>query len=318
MQWGKILGVTSAGRLDEKTRDGSIGEFIRVNEALHEKKIAEIADQIAEHRSSVRAVLIAGPSSSGKTTFTKRLSLQLKAEGFEPQLLSVDDYFLDREHTPRDEEGNYDFETVHALDVALLNEHLLQLLDGREIEPPSFDFKVGKRRGSGTTISLGERGILLMEGIHCLNDELTPRIDSAAKFKIYVSALTQLNLDDHNRIPTTDNRLLRRLVRDNQFRGHSALDTLGMWPSVRRGEGRNIFPYQDSADVAFNSALDYEVGVLKKHAEPLLQMVKPHHAEYGEAIRLLTFLGDFANIPDKYVPGFSILREFVGDSGFHY
>ena len=318
MQWGEILGVTSAGRLDEKTRDGSIAEFIRVNEALHEKKIAAIADQIAQRRDSVRAVLIAGPSSSGKTTFAKRLLLQLKAQGFLPQPLSVDDYFLDREHTPRDEDGNYDFESVYALDVDLLNKHLLTLLDGGEIEPPSFDFRSGSRVGSGTTITLGTRGILVMEGIHCLNDELTPRIDAAAKFKIYVSALTQLNLDDHNRIPTTDNRLLRRLVRDNQFRGHSALDTLGMWPSVRRGEGRNIFPYQDSADVAFNSALDYEVGILKKHAEPLLQMVKPHHAEYGEAIRLMTFLGDFANIPDKFVPDFSILREFIGDSGFHY
>jgi uridine kinase len=316
-QWGKILGVTSAGTLNRKSRDGTIGEFIRINEALHDRKIAAIAGQIAD-RKEVRAVLVAGPSSSGKTTFAKRLALQLQAQGITPLPLSADDYFVSRDRTPLDEEGNPDFESIHALDIELLNQHLLDLCAGKPVEIPSFNFRSGSRRRSGKRLTMGEHSILLMEGIHCLNDALTPRISADTKFKVYVSALTQLNLDDHNRIPTTDNRLLRRLVRDHKYRGHSALDTLGMWPSVRRGEERNIFPYQDTADAAFNSALDYEVAILKKHAEPLLQIVKPHHEVYDEAVRMLSFLADFANIPDKPVPGFSILREFIGDSGFHY
>lgn len=317
-EWATILGITSVGRLNQKVVDGSIQDFIRVNEALHEKKIADIAGMIAERRDSVRVVLIAGPSSSGKTTFTKRLAIQLSAQGLEPRLVSVDDYFVSREDTPLDEEGNYDFESVHAIDVPLLNEHLLEVFRGDEVQLPRFDFRSGSRSFTGEKIRLGDRGILLMEGIHCLNDELTPRIDPANKFKVYISALTQLNLDDHNRISTTDNRLVRRMVRDYQFRGHSALDTLTMWPSVRRGERKNIFPFQDSADIAFNSALDYELGVLKKHAEPLLRRVKPFHEAYNEAIRMLTFLDNFTNIPDKLVPDYSIVREFVGDSGFHY
>ncbi|MFW5776972.1 MAG: nucleoside kinase [Spirochaetota bacterium] len=317
-EWASILGITSVGRLNQEVVDGSIQDFIRINEALHEKKIADIAARVAERRDSVRVVLIAGPSSSGKTTFTKRLAIQLSAQGLQPHLISVDDYFVDREQTPRDEEGNYDFESVHAIDVPLLNEHLLDIFAGKEVQLPRFDFRSGSRTFTGETIRMGERGILLMEGIHCLNDELTPRIRPENKFKVYISALTQLNLDDHNRISTTDNRLVRRIVRDYQFRGHSALDTLNMWPSVRRGERKNIFPYQDSADTAFNSALDYELGILKKHAEPLLRRVKPFHEAYNEAIRMLTFLDNFTNIPDKLVPDDSIVREFVGDSGFHY
>ncbi|MFW5788481.1 MAG: nucleoside kinase [Spirochaetota bacterium] len=317
-KWGTILGITSVGRLNQKVVDGSIQDFIRVNEALHEKKIADIAETVADRRDSVRVVLIAGPSSSGKTTFTKRLAIQLAAKGLQPRLISVDDYFVSREETPLDDEGNYDFESVHAIDIPLLNEHLLRILGGEEVQVPRFDFRTGSGSFTGETIRLDERGILLMEGIHCLNDALTPRIDPENKFRIYVSALTQLNLDDHNRISTTDNRLVRRIVRDHQFREHSALDTLTMWPSVRRGERKNIFPFQDSADVAFNSALDYELGVLRKRAEPLLRRVKPFHEAYNEAVRMLTFLDNFTNIPDKLVPDYSIVREFVGDSGFHY
>lgn len=316
--WGQILGVTSAGRLNDVVSGKSVASFVAVSEALQEKKITRIADQIAERSEAVKVVLIAGPSSSGKTTFTKRLAIQLTVLGLDPIQISLDDYFVDRERTPRDADGNYDFESVRALDIELINDHLNTLFVGEEVELPSFDFKVGRRVASGRSLTLGKRGILLMEGIHGLNDELTPRIDATRKYKVYVSALTQLNLDDHNRIPTTDNRLIRRMVRDSQFRGHSALDTLRMWPSVRRGESRNIFPYQETADSAFNSALDYELGVLKKHAEPLLQHVKPYHDVYNEAVRLRTFLANFTNIPDKIVPDFSILREFIGDSGFHY
>jgi uridine kinase len=317
-EWASILGITSVGRLNQKTVDGSVSEFIRVNEALQEKKIADIAATIADRKESVRVVLIAGPSSSGKTTFTKRLAIQLSAQGLRPHLMSVDDYFVSREDTPRDEDGNYDFENIHAIDIPLLNEHLLDIFAGNEVRLPKFDFRSGTRDFTGETIRMGERGILLMEGIHCLNDELTPRIERDRKFKVYISALTQLNVDDHNRISTTDNRLIRRMVRDYQFRGHSALDTLTMWPSVRRGERKNIFPFQDSADVAFNSALDYELGVLKKHAEPLLHRVKPFHEAYDEAVRMQSFLSNFTNIPDKLVPDYSIVREFIGDSGFHY
>jgi uridine kinase len=323
-EWGRVLGVTSVGRLNDRVREGTIAEFIAVNEALQERKIANIAQTVAEQRNgsgahdSAGVVLIAGPSSSGKTTFTKKLAVQLSALGLQPALLSVDDYFVDREHTPKDENGEYDFESIHALDVPLLNEHILQLMNGEPVALPRFDFKFGRREESGHTLKLGERGVLLMEGIHCLNDELTPRINRSRKFKIYISALTQLNLDDHNRISTTDNRLVRRMVRDYQFRGHSAADTLRMWPSVRRGEQRNIFPFQDTADVGFNSALDYELGVLKKHAEPLLRQVKPEDPVYNEAVGLAGFLGNFLNIPDKLVPDYSIVREFVGDSGFRY
>ena len=317
-EWGKILGVTSVGSLNSKTRSGEIADFIRVNEALQEKKITAIADEIASRRDDVRIVLIAGPSSSGKTTFTKRLAIQLTVHGLEPTLVSVDDYFVDRDHTPRDADGKPDFESIHALDIELINDHLLALFDRMEVEIPVFDFRTGSRRMEGKPLRLPPRGVLLMEGIHCLNDELTLRIPAERKHKVYVSALTQLNLDDHNRISTTDNRLVRRMVRDYQFRGHTALDTLNMWPSVRRGEQRNIFPYQETADSAFNSALDYELAILKKHAEPLLMQVKPMHEVYNEAVRLYSFLTNFTNIPDKLVPSYSILREFIGDSGFRY
>ncbi|MFP4551128.1 MAG: nucleoside kinase [Spirochaetales bacterium] len=317
-EWGRILGITSVGRLNQKVVDSQIQGFVQINEALHEKKISDIAKQIVAKEPKPWLVLIAGPSSSGKTTLTKKLSLQLSAQGKRPVLISVDNYFVNREDTPKDEHGDYDFERIQAIDIELFNDHLLRLEQGETVEVPEFDFRSGMRKYSGNYVALPEGGILLVEGIHCLNDELTPRVNSEQKFKVYVSALTQLNLDDRNRISTTDNRLIRRMVRDCQFRGHSAEDTLSMWPSVRRGERKSIFPFQDSADAAFNSALDYELGVLKAHAEPLLRRVKPESENYTEAVRLAAFLSNFTNIADKFVPEYSILREFIGDSGFHY
>lgn len=317
-QWGKILGVGSAGQLSELTRTGGIREFIRVAEALHDKRIGEIADRISERQNAVRVVLIAGPSSSGKTTFTKKLAVQLTACGLRPISIGLDDFFVEREQTPRDADGNYDFEHIQAIDIPVLNETLLHLFAGKTVEMPEFDFKTGSRRYGGHTLQLPQQGVLLIEGIHGLNPDLVPRIARDQTYKVYVSALTQLNLDDHNRVPTTDNRLIRRLVRDHQFRGYSAVETLSRWPSVRRGENRNIFPFQDSADSAFNSALDYELGVIKSYAAPLLQEVKPYHEVYHEAIRLSSFLSNFTRIPEKYVPEHSILREFIGGSGFKY
>ncbi len=316
--WGKILKVNSVGSLNERIREGQIKEFIQVAEALQDKKIAQIADRVTEKKGQIRVVLIAGPSSSGKTTFSKKLMIQLRVVGRNPVTISLDDYFKGREETPKDESGNYDFEALGALDVALLNDNLLHLLKGEEVEIPSFDFVTGERRKKGNPMKLPERSVLILEGIHGLNDALTPLIDRETKYKIYVSALTQLNLDDHNRIATTDNRLLRRLVRDNQFRGHSALRTLSMWPSVRRGEDRNIFPFQNSADSAFNSALDYELAVLKVYAEPLLATVKPDVPQYQEARALLSFLSNFTPVHPRWVPATSILREFIGESEFTY
>jgi uridine kinase len=316
--WGKVLGVASVGQLNRISAGKGVKDFIYVAEALHNKKIARIADSIYERGKSVKVILIAGPSSSGKTTFTKKLAIELTVHGYTPVMLSLDDYFVPREQTPRDADGNYDFEVLEAIDVELLNQHLLRLFQGEEVQIPVFDFKTGGRRESGKKLILPENGILLIEGIHGLNDRLTPRVPAASKFKVYVSALTQLNLDEHNRVSTTINRLIRRMVRDHQFRGHSALRTLTMWPSVRRGEDKNIFPFQDSADACFNSALDYELGVLKSIAEPLLHTVKPGAEPYHEALRLLSFLEYFIPIPVKYVPPASLLREFVGDSDFKY
>ncbi len=317
-QWGKILGVHTTGRLNDLNGREELVQFINVSEALQDKKIAEIADRISERIDDLKVILIAGPSSSGKTTFAKKLEIQLRVLGLQPVPISLDDYFLPRELTPRDENGEFDFESIHALDIPFLNEQLLQLFRGEEVLLPAFDFKLGGRKETGHPLRLPERGIVVMEGIHGLNDELTSRIARSAKYKVYVSALTQLNLDDHNRIPTTDNRLLRRMVRDHQFRGYSALETLNRWPSVRRGEERNIFPFQNSADTAFNSALDYELGVLKQFVEPLLKTVKPHHPVYHEAVRLTSFLNNFHPIPTRLIPSGSILREFIGGSSFKY
>ena len=316
--WGKILQVGSVGRLDEIVRRGEIQDFIQVAEALQDKKIAEIADRINAQRDRVRVVLIAGPSSSGKTTFSKKLMIQLRVVGRNPVTISLDDYYKPNDQTPLDDEGKRDFEALGALDVELLNHALVGLLNGQEVETPLFDFHAGARKPAGRMMRLPDRAILILEGIHGLNDALTPAIPREGKHKVYVSALTQLNLDDHNRVSTTDNRLVRRMVRDSQFRGHSALKTLQMWPSVRRGEDRNIFPFQNDADSAFNSALDYELAVLKVYADPLLASVKPDAPEYQEARSLLSFLANFAPVHPRWVPPTSILREFIGESAFKY
>lgn len=316
--WGQILGVPSIPRLNEIAQSKDIAHFVQVAETLQEKKLSQLADTISARRDQLKVILIAGPSSSGKTTFTKKLAIHLQVLGFKPRLLSLDDYFVAREDTPKDADGNYDFEALHALDIPLLNQHLVALLDGQEVEIPVFDFKVGHRKESGHKLQLGPRDILLMEGIHGLNNALTPSIPAARKFRIYISALTPLNLDSHNRISTTDNRLIRRLVRDYQFRGYSALHTLKMWPSVRRGEDKNIFPFQEGADAVFNSALDYELAVLKNLAVPLLHTVPPTEKEYTQARLLLDFLENFTPIPVLHVPTFSLLREFLGNSGFKY
>ncbi len=316
--WGKILNVNCVGKLNLLSETREVKPFIRVAEALQDKKISQIADSIYGKRETIRIVLIAGPSSSGKTTFTKKLAIQLRVLGFNPVSISLDDYYLPNDKTPRDENGQPDFEAIEALNIEQLNSHLLDLFDGKEVEIPIFDFKTGRPKENGRALKMSKRNILLVEGIHGLNPKLTSHVPEEKKYKIYISALTQLNLDDHNRIPTTDNRLIRRMVRDHQFRGNSAGDTLRMWPSVRKGENKNIFPFQNMADSAFNSALDYELAVLKIYAEPLLLTVKPSEEVYTEAIRLLSFLKNFSTIPPKHVPDQSILREFIGNSAFSY
>ncbi|WP_175419657.1 nucleoside kinase [Marinitoga sp. 1154] len=319
-EWLKILDVSTVGELNELITKGpnEVIELIRVSEALHEKKYAQIADEIIK-RKNIKIVLIAGPSSSGKTTSAKRLALQLKVNGLKPIPISLDDYFVDREKTPKDENGNYDFESIYALNLELFNTHLQKLLNGEEIELPKFDFVHGRTLKSGKRIKIDDNQILIIEGIHGLNETLTESIPKEFKYKIYVSALTQMNLDSMNRITTTDTRLIRRIVRDFKFRGHSALATLKMWPSVRRGEDRNIFPYQEEADVMFNSNLIYELSVLKIFAEPLLLSVDNSNKEYSEAKRLLKFLDYFLPITElEEIPKKSIIREFIGRSTFKY
>ena len=318
-KWGQLMGVQAVGHLNRLVSQRAIKEYIGISEAFQEKKLLEIADRIYDRRDSLKIVLIAGPSSSGKTTVAKKLSIALKVMGIQPIAISLDNYYLGTELTPLNESGEPDLECLEALDVPYLNEQLLALFCGKEVVLPDYDFRAGKRRETSTKkISLKERTILIIEGIHGLNDALTPAIEPPFKFKLYISALTQLNLDDHNRIPTSDNRLLRRMVRDYQFRGNSAANTIKMWSSVQNGEWKHIFPFQNSADAAFNSALSYELAVLKVYAEPLLHSVKPNMPEYAEAVRLLSFLENFAPIPPQYVPGQSILREFIGESEFKY
>ncbi len=316
-EWGKRLGVTSTASLNEIVSKRKTKEFIDITETLQAKQIADIADKIHE-RKSVKVVLIAGPSSSGKTTTSKKLSMQLKVLGYQPKVIELDTYYLNRGETPKDENGDYDYECLEALDVKQLNEDLVNLFAGKEVKLPSYNFTEGKRFYSGKVTKLEENDILIMEGIHGLNDKLTPLIPKEQKFKIYLSALTQLNLDDHNRIPTSDNRLIRRIVRDSQFRGKTAAETISMWPSVQRGEKLHIFPFQCKADVMLNTALDYELAVLKVYALPLLQCVTPLQKEYAEASRLISFLENFSPIPVTNVPGQSIIREFVGGSEFKY
>ncbi|MGI5174048.1 nucleoside kinase [Treponema sp. OMZ 840] len=315
--WGKMLGVTSAADLNELIATRKVSDFINITETLQNKCIADIADQIKE-RQDVKTVLIAGPSSSGKTTTSKKLSMQLQVLGYQPKVIELDSYYVGRELTPKDENGDYDYEALEALDVAQLNGDLQDLFDGKEIKLPSYDFVKGERYYTGKTMRLDPKNILIMEGIHGLNDKLTPSVHKEHKFKIYLSALTQLNLDDHNRIPTSDNRLIRRIVRDSQFRGKSAADTIKMWPNVQKGERLHIFPFQDNADAMLNTALDYELAVLKIYIEPLLRCVTPLQREYAEAGRLLRFLNNFSPIPANYVPGQSLIREFIGGSDFKY
>ena len=313
--WVSLLGVEYVGSLNRAIRDGRTRELVLVMEALHEGHIAQIAAQIAErHKDGLRLVLIAGPSSSGKTTFSKRLAIQLIAHGLKPYTLEMDSYFVDREKTPRDEHGDYDFEALEALDLPLFNEQLVALTSGQPVRIPHFDFVKGIRSFEKEPVQLSPEHVLIAEGIHGLNPRLVSSLPTQQIFRIYVSALTVLNLDRHNRIPTTDVRLIRRIVRDATFRGYSALDTLARWESVRRGEKRNIFPYQENADVMFNSALVYELAVLRRKAEPLLLQVEPDNAHYNEARRLLSILSWVSPMEDRYVPDNSLLREFIGGS----
>lgn len=286
-----------------------------MQEALQESKIASIAAQIAA-RPEVRFILIAGPSSSGKTTFSHRLSVQLRVNGLVPHPIAVDNYFVDRELTPKDENGNYNFECLEAIDLEKFNQDMTDLLEGKEVQLPTFNFKTGKREYISKPKKLGANDVLVIEGIHCLNDAMTYKLAAENKFKIYISALTQLNIDEHNRIPTTDGRLIRRLVRDARTRGTSAQQTIRMWPSVRRGEEENIFPYQEDADVMFNSALIYELAVLKQYAEPILFGIDKECEEYTEAKRLLKFLEYFVGVGSENIPKNSLLREFVGGGCF--
>lgn len=317
-KWGVQLGVTSAASLNQLIIDRKINDFIDITETLQRKCIADIASDIAS-RKNVRVVLIAGPSSSGKTTTSKKLALELQAIGYKPKVISLDCYYAGHDKTPKDENGNFDFECLEALDIELLNKNLIDLFNGKDVIIPSYDFQTGTQFfEEKNTMSLHPNDILIMEGIHGLNDKLTPKIPSDMKFKIYLSALTQLNLDDHNRISTSDNRLIRRIVRDYQFRGKSAAGTIAMWPSVRKGEELHIFPFQNNADAILNTALDYELSVLKIYAEPLLRCVKPAETEYSEACILLDFLDNFATIDPTAVPDRSIIREFIGGSAFKY
>jgi uridine kinase len=317
-KWGRILGVDTVGRLNDIIYNGQIEEFIRIAESLHEKKISWIADRITERKGMVKLILIAGPSSAGKTTFAKRLETHLRVNGLQTITLAMDDYFVGTERTPLDETGNPDFEHIEAIDLDLFNSHLLALIKGEEIEVPHFNFETRQREYRGRKLKLEPEQIIIVEGIHGLNPRLTEAIPAEHKFKIYVSALTQLNLDNTNRISTTDNRLMRRMVRDYRYRGYSALDTLRRWPSVRRGEKRWVFPYQRGADATFNSALDYELAVLKPYVEPLLMQIKPDVPEYTESRRLTEFLLNFLPVSSKAVPPTSILREYIGGSSYHY
>ena len=312
----EFLHIQTLYKLNRIIRRKKIKEYILLDEALHEKKLAKIADDIVK-REKVKVILIAGPSSSGKTTFAQRLGIQLRLNGLKPVTLSVDNYFVERENNPKDENGNYDFECIEAIDTDLFNDHLLKLLNGEEIEVPTFDFEVGTKRYNGEKMRLKDDQILVIEGIHCLNDRLTPLIPKEQKYKIYISCLTVLNLDFNNRISTTDSRLIRRIVRDNQFRGYSALHTLKMWESVNKGEEKNIFPYQEQADSMFNSSLIYELAVLKDYALPLLKEIDNTNPEYSEAKKLISLLEYFESVPSEYVPTNSLLREFLGGSIFY-
>jgi uridine kinase len=314
-QWAKMLDVPNVGALNDIIAQGKMNELILVQEALQEKRISDIAETIKK-AGKKKFIMIAGPSSSGKTTFSYRLSIQLKAHGLKPHPIAVDNYFVDREKTPKDEQGNFNFEILGAIDIEQFNKDMTDLLNGKTVDIPYFNFVTGQREYKGNYLTLGPEDILVIEGIHGLNDALSYSLPRESKFKIYISALTQLNIDEHNRIPTTDGRLIRRMVRDARTRGASAQKTISMWPSVRRGEDENIFPFQEDADVMFNSALIYELAVLKQYAEPILFGIDRNCPEYVEAKRLLKFLDYFIGAPSEVIPPNSIIKEFVGGSCF--
>lgn len=316
-KWQEILGVRTVGDFNEAVTLGHATDLINVSEALQEKKIAQIADEIAS-RKGVKLVLLAGPSSSGKTTTCKRLSVQLLANGLKPLQISLDDYFINRDETPKDASGEYDYESIYALNLDLINKQFNALFRGEEVELPKYNFQQGKSEKSGKRLKMTDNNVLVVEGIHALNPELTAQIPEQQKFRVYASALTTILLDDHNYIPTTDNRLLRRIVRDNKYRGISAQDTIHRWPSVRAGENKWIFPYQENADAVFNTAMLFELAVLKTQAEPLLEQVPETSPEYSEAYRLLKFLKYFKPISNRDIPPTSLLREFLGGSSFKY
>ena len=316
-RWQSILGIDTVGAFNAAVSNGNANDIINVSEALQEKKISAIADEIAR-RKSVKVVLLAGPSSSGKTTTCKRLSIQLLTNGIKPLQVSLDDYFVDREKTPKDESGEYDYESIHALNIPLINEQFRALFRGEEVELPRYNFQTGRSERSGRRLKMNDDNVLIVEGIHALNPELTALIPEEQKFRVYASALTTILLDHHNYIPTTDNRLLRRIIRDYKYRGCSAAETIRRWPSVREGENKWIFPYQENADAMFNTAMIYELAVIKSQAEPLLEQVPENCDEHSEAYRLLKFLKYFKPIPYRSLPPTSLLREFLGGSSFKY
>ena len=316
-RWQDILGIRTVGDFNQAVDAGFTTDIININEALQEKKIAKIAEDIA-NRKGVKLVLLAGPSSSGKTTSCKRLSIQLAVNGLKPLQISLDDYFVDREKTPKDANGEYDYESIYALDLQLINDQFNALFRGEEVELPKYDFQTGKSKKSGKKLKMNDNNVLVVEGIHALNPELTAQIPNEQIFRVYASALTTILLDNHNYIPTTDNRLLRRIIRDYKYRGVSAQETIHRWPSVRAGENKWIFPFQENADAMLNTAMLYELAVIKTQAEPLLQQVPENCEEYTEAYRLLKFLKYFKGIPYNNLPPTSLLREFLGGSSFHY
>lgn len=315
-KWGRQVGISNASDLNEKVSKGEAGNVIRLAEAYYNNQLAAISEEIAQNK-NIKLVLIAGPSSAGKTTSCKKLAVNLESKGLRPHQISMDDYFFDRDKTPRLENGQLDTESINAIDITLFNKQLMQLLNGERVEVPTYNFILGKREYNGRYLQIGKDDIILIEGLHCLNEDLTMAIDRDLKYKIYISPLTQLNIDKHNRIHTSDTRKLRRIVRDNKYRGYGAGETLKKWRDIRDGEEKYIFPYQDDADAMLNSALVYEIGVLKTYAEPLLFNVKEEDPIYPEALRLINFLRNFLPIPSEEVPNDSVLREFIGNSCFY-
>lgn len=315
-KWGRQIGISNASDLNEAVSSGRAGNVIRLAEAYYNNQLAAISDKIAQNK-NIKLILIAGPSSSGKTTSCKKLAVNLQSRGLKPHQISLDDYFIDRDKTPKLENGNLDTESLKALDVTLFNKHLMQLFNGEKVEIPAYNFVLGKREYNGNILQIGKDDVILVEGLHCLNEDLTMAIDRSIKYKIYISPLTQLNIDYHNRIHTSDTRKLRRIVRDSKYRGHGASETLNKWNDIRDGEEKYIFPYQDDADEMLNSALVYEIGVLKTYAEPLLFNIKETDTCYPEALRLINFLRNFLPIPSEEVPNDSVIREFIGNSCFY-